>query len=160
MGLMGYSHVSNWGKCSTFTDYNPDFSKWSSPGASDLSSDPCAYFTAKGKATASTLSLSVLVVIEMLNAFNALSEDGSLLQMPPWANPWLIIMAGLSIAIHMVTLYWPLAAGIFNVVPLDAHDWFLVMAFSTPVILIDEILKFIGRHILGQGAPTAPPKNK
>merc|ERR1719327_1849647 len=88
--LVSYTHVSNWGKCSTFTDYNPDFSKWSSPGASDLSSDPCAYFTAKGKATASTLSLSVLVVIEMLNALNALSEDGSLLQMPPWANPWLL----------------------------------------------------------------------
>ena len=53
--LVSYAHVSNWGKCSTFTDYAPDFSTWSSPGASDLSSDPCAYFTAKGKATASTL---------------------------------------------------------------------------------------------------------
>merc|ERR1711871_675974 len=35
--LVSYNHVSNWGKCSTFTDYNPDFSKWSSPGASALS---------------------------------------------------------------------------------------------------------------------------
>jgi P-type Ca2+ transporter type 2C len=34
---------------------------------------PCEYFTA-GKAKASTLSLSVLVAIEMLNALNALSE--------------------------------------------------------------------------------------
>merc|ERR1712151_642934 len=55
--LVSYAHVSNWGKCSTFTDYAPDFSSWNSPGASDLSGDPCAYFTAKGKATASTLSL-------------------------------------------------------------------------------------------------------
>lgn len=38
-----------------------------------------------------TLSLSVLVLIEMLNACNAVSEDGSLLQMPPWVNPWLIL---------------------------------------------------------------------
>ena len=35
--------------------------------------DPCDYFT-YGKAKASTLSLSVLVAIEMFNAVNALSE--------------------------------------------------------------------------------------
>lgn len=35
--------------------------------------EPCDYFT-YGKAKASTLSLSVLVAIEMFNAMNALSE--------------------------------------------------------------------------------------
>merc|ERR1711920_437102 len=118
-----YTHVSNWGKCSTFMDYNPDFSSWSSPGASDLSSDPCAYFTAKGKATASTLSLSVLVVIEMLNALNALSEDGSLLQMPPWSNPYLIIAIFVSIGMHFVILYVEPLAAIFRVKPLDFQEW-------------------------------------
>ena len=143
--LVSYAHVSNWGKCSTFTDYAPDFSTWSSPGASDLSSDPCAYFTAKGKATASTLSLSVLVVIEMLNALNALSEDGSLLQMPPWANPWLLVAMFVSIGLHFLILYVPWMAAIFQIVPLTYNDWVLVMAFSMPVIFIDEVLKFCGR---------------
>ena len=143
--LVSYTHVSNWGKCSTFTDYNPDFSSWNSPGASDLSSDPCAYFTAKGKATASTLSLSVLVVIEMLNALNALSEDGSLLQMPPWANPWLLVAMFVSIGLHFLILYVPWMAAIFQIVPLTYNDWVLVMAFSMPVIFIDEVLKFCGR---------------
>jgi Ca2+-transporting ATPase len=45
--------------------------------------DPCSYFD-EGKMKASTLSLSVLVAIEMFNAFNALSEDSSLLSVPPW----------------------------------------------------------------------------
>lgn len=38
--------------------------------------EPCDYFT-YGKAKASTLSLSVLVAIEMFNAMNALSEVSS-----------------------------------------------------------------------------------
>jgi len=43
------------------------------------------------KAPAIQLHLNQLqVVIEMLNAFNAVSEDGSLLQMAPWVNPWLV----------------------------------------------------------------------
>merc|ERR1712014_140460 len=105
--------------------------------------DPCSYFTS-GKVKASTLSLTVLVVIEMLNAFNALSEDGSLVQMPPWHNPWLILACCGSVLTHFIILYVPFLSKIFAVCPLDMHDWALVMMFSVPVIIIDEILKFFG----------------
>lgn len=40
---------------------------------------PCDYFTV-GSAKATTLSLTVIVAIEMLNSYNALSEDNSLLK--------------------------------------------------------------------------------
>merc|ERR1719183_786013 len=109
----------------------------------DFAKEPCSYFS-DGKIKASTLSLTVLVVIEMLNAFNALSEDGSLVQMPPWVNPYLILAAAFSIGVHMVILYVPFFTSIFGVVPLTLHDWVLVMAFSSPVILMDEVLKFYG----------------
>ena len=114
---------------------------------SDLYKEPCQYFTAKGKGTASTLSLSVLVVIEMLNALNALSEDSSLLEMPPWANPWLLVAMAFSIGTHIVILYIPVFAQVFSIVPLTVNDWIVVMAFSVPVILIDEVLKFVGRAL-------------
>ena len=81
----------------------------------------------------------------MLNALNALSEDGSLLEMPPWANPWLLVAMAFSIGMHMVILYIPVLASVFSIVPLTYNDWVLVMAFSVPVILIDEVLKFVGR---------------
>ena len=81
----------------------------------------------------------------MLNALNALSEDGSLLQMPPWANPWLLVAMLVSIGLHFLILYVPWMAAIFQIVPLTYNDWVLVMAFSMPVIFIDEVLKFCGR---------------
>ncbi|CAK9036818.1 Calcium-transporting ATPase 1 [Durusdinium trenchii] len=137
--LVSLEQLLTWGSCQEWKGFKVnDF------GGMSFSSDPCAYFT-DGKAKASTLSLTVLVVIEMLNAFNALSEDGSLCQMPPWANPFLIVAATISIGSHFVILYIPALATIFGVVPLTLHDWMLVLAFSFPVILIDEILKLIGR---------------
>ena len=171
--------------------------------------NPCDYFTV-GKAKASTLSLSVLVAIEMFNAANALSEDNSLLQVPVWANPYLLLaMAGerwgwggpretgpgvgapgseqglvlawlaraprgicrhvragtlaastpaqslsappacaptlpaVSFGLHFVILYVPFLASIFSIVPLSLNEWLLVLAYSLPVVLIDEVLKFI-----------------
>ena len=65
--------------------------------------------------------------------------------MPPWANPWLLVAMAFSIGMHMVILYIPAMASVFSIVPLTYNDWVLVMAFSTPVILIDEVLKMVGR---------------
>ncbi|GFR44662.1 hypothetical protein Agub_g5952 [Astrephomene gubernaculifera] len=107
---------------------------------------PCDYFSA-GKAKASTLSLSVIVAIEMFNALNALSEDGSLLTMPPWSNPWLLAAISVSIGLHCVILYVPFLANVFAIVPLSWPEWQLVLLWSAPVILIDEVLKFIGRMV-------------
>merc|ERR1712185_636136 len=83
--------------------------------------------------------------IEMLNALHALSEDDSLLQMPPWANPWLLLAMVVSFGLHFVILYVPVLASVFSIVPLTVNDWLLVLAFSFPVIIIDEILKLFGR---------------
>ena len=52
-----------------------------------------------------TMALSVLVTIEMLNALNSLSENQSLIVMPPWINFWLLGAMGLSMGLHFVLLY-------------------------------------------------------
>jgi len=137
--LVSLDQLMNWGKCDSATFPNLSY------GEFDFSSDPCAYFSKLGKVKACTLSLTVLVIIEMLNAFNALSEDGSLAQMPPWKNPFLILAVMGATSLHFLILYQPMMSKIFGVYPLGWHEWELVMYFSFPVILIDEILKFFGR---------------
>lgn len=80
----------------------------------------------------------------MFNALNALSEDHSLLLMPPWVNPWLLLAMCFSFGLHLVIMYVPVLADIFSIVPLDANEWILVLLFSSPVILIEEVLKLVG----------------
>ena len=136
-----WEQLSTWGYCSTWTDFKVnDFD------GLDMQTDPCKYFT-DGKIKASTLSLSVLVAIEMFNALNALSEDGSLVTMPPWSNPYLILAMIASFGMHFVILYVDFLADMFNVTPLTFDEWMLVLGFSLPVIFIDEVLKAIGRSM-------------
>lgn len=145
--LVTYSQLTNWGQCpswgnftvSPFTAGNQVFT---------FNDNPCDYFHG-GKVKAMTLSLSVLVAIEMFNSLNALSEDGSLLTMPPWVNPWLLLAMSVSFGLHFLILYVPFLAQIFGIVPLSFNEWLLVLAIAFPVVLIDEVLKFVGRCTSG-----------
>lgn len=51
--------------------------------------------------------MSVLVVVEMFNALNALSENASLLTHPPWRKTWLLGAIALSLALHALILCVP-----------------------------------------------------
>merc|ERR1712050_633224 len=98
-----------------------------------------------------TMALSVLVTIEMLNALNSVSENQSMFRMPPWQNMWLIAAICLSLGLHCMILYIEPLPAIFNICPLDANEWFMVFAISAPVMLIDEILKYIARNYVETG---------
>ncbi|KAL5117176.1 hypothetical protein ACEQ8H_004864 [Pleosporales sp. CAS-2024a] len=105
----------------------------------------CDMFSNDMAKSASTVSLSILVVIEMLNAMNALSSSESLLTLPLWANPMLVAAITLSMALHFALLYVPFLQGLFSVIPLDVSEWKAVLWISAPIIIIDEILKFFER---------------
>ncbi|MBA0582626.1 hypothetical protein Gorai_024762 [Gossypium raimondii] len=145
--LVTYSQLSNWDKCPSWVNFTASpFT--AGPQVFKFNTNPCDYFRS-GKIKASTLSLSVLVSIEMLNSLNALSEDGSLLTMPPWVNPWLLLAMSISFGLHFLILYVPFLAQVFGIVPLSLNEWLLVLAVAFPVVLIDEVLKCIGRCTTG-----------
>lgn len=67
----------------------------------------CSMFTGIQARHASTMSLSILVTVEMFNAMNSLSENESLLRLPLWKNKFLMAAIALSMALHFVILYVP-----------------------------------------------------
>ncbi|XP_060926730.1 sarcoplasmic/endoplasmic reticulum calcium ATPase 2 [Limanda limanda] len=104
-----------------------------------------------------TMALSVLVTIEMCNALNSLSENQSLLRMPPWENVWLLGAICLSMSLHFLILYVEPLPVIFQITPLDVTQWMMVLKISLPVILLDELLKFLARNYSDLGKKQEKP---
>jgi len=96
----------------------------------------------------STISMSVLVLVEMFNALNALSENNSLLTTGPFSNPWLLGAIALSMSLHLVIIYVPFLAPVFTVAPLNLAEWKAVLWLSFPVIMVDEVLKYVSRNMM------------
>ena len=105
----------------------------------------CEIFTNEAAQKASTVSLSILVVIEMMNAMNALSQSESLLTLPIWVNMKLVLAIILSMLLHFAILYIPVLQRLFAILPLNWTEWKAVLIISSPIIVIDEILKLSER---------------
>eukprot|EP01104_Vermistella_antarctica_P004706 TRINITY_DN1512_c0_g1_i1.p1 TRINITY_DN1512_c0_g1~~TRINITY_DN1512_c0_g1_i1.p1 ORF type:complete len:1022 (-),score=354.41 TRINITY_DN1512_c0_g1_i1:140-3205(-) len=120
-----YERLFEWGKCDA------------------ENGDDCSIYNDR---TPGTISLSILVTIEMFCAINSLSEKNSLISAShPFSNPYLLLAMFVSFGLHFVILYVPYLAGIFSVVPIGVSDWVFVLSMALPVLLIDEILKVMVR---------------
>ncbi|KAF8626260.1 hypothetical protein AX15_004935 [Amanita polypyramis BW_CC] len=108
----------------------------------------CEMFTNVMAKRATTISLSILVTVEMFNAMNSLSENESLLTLPVWANPYLVGAITLSMALHFMILYVPFFATLFAITPLNRIEWQAVLYLSAPVLILDELLKYITRTFM------------
>ena len=63
-------------------------------------------FTNEMAKRATTMSLSILVTVEMFNAMNSLSENESLLRLPLWKNPFLV-GAIAPLVVYLISLKYP-----------------------------------------------------
>ncbi|KAK9361869.1 hypothetical protein V1504DRAFT_450521 [Lipomyces starkeyi] len=108
----------------------------------------CEMFSNEMSKRASTVSLSILVVIEMFNAMNGLSSTDSLFTLPLWKNMTLVYAIMLSMILHCAIVYIPFFRTLFSVAPLSLNEWKAVFFISFPVIVIDEVLKYFERTVV------------
>lgn len=99
-----------------------------------------------------TIAMTVLVVVEMFNALNNISENCSLAVIPFWDNQWLLGAIGVSMALHCLIMYIPGLSLLFGITHLNWAEWRYVIIVSAPVIFVDEVLKWLSRRGSQQGA--------
>lgn len=98
-----------------------------------------------------TVAMTVLVVVEMFNALNNISENSSLAIIPFWDNGWLLGAIGVSMGLHCAIMYVPGLALLFGITHLSWPEWRAVLLLSAPVIALDELMKALSRRRLGGG---------
>ena len=132
--------LASWSQCGA---------SWSPEGGAVV----CAtLFEGSGRALPQTLSLTALVCMEMLKALSAVSVDNSLIHVGPQDNPWLILGVSVPFLLHLAVLYSP-SLGIsglgeaFGMVPLSIENWISVLSWAAPILIVEEVLKAMGRWI-------------
>jgi Ca2+-transporting ATPase len=70
-----------------------------------------------------SLALSVLIGIEMIKALCAVSNEASILEIPPWKNRWLLPAVIVPSLLHLFIMYTPSLANIFHISPLSGKEW-------------------------------------
>lgn len=77
----------------------------------------------KSLAQPQTMALTVLVLMEMLKALSAISLDASLLRLPPWKNPMLIVGTILPMLLHAMFMYVPVLSSVLGMHSLSLREW-------------------------------------
>ena len=125
-----FTQLMNWSQCNEWENFAH------SAEAPFWPKQPCDIFTGKLKSHPQSLSLSVLVMIEMLKALSAVSLDSSLFTVQPWQNPWLIISVIIPLLLHALVLYTPSLNIVFGLSPLTKEEWKVNCYVHTNIVVL------------------------
>ncbi len=93
----------------------------------------------------STFAFAILVLIQMVNAYNSRSSVRSVFQMGFFNNLWLLG----SVAISVATVYMLVEVPFFNTwihtAPLAWYEWLVIIVGSFAILVVEEIRKLVVR---------------
>lgn len=90
---------------------------------------------------ARTVAFTVLVVVQLVHAFNCRSDRWSLFQLGVGTNRPLLLAVLVSLTIQAAVLTLPIAAPIFKVAALPIEDWALMGATGILPFIVMEAVK-------------------
>jgi Ca2+-transporting ATPase len=95
-------------------------------------------------AYAQTMTFTTLVLFQLFNAFNARSEDRSVLD-GLFRSPWLWAAVLLSLLLQAAAVHLPVLQRAFATVSLSLGDWMFCVAVASSVLVFGEVRKWLSR---------------
>jgi len=95
---------------------------------------------------ARTVAFTVMVVVQLVHAFNCRSERWSLFQLGVGTNRALVWAVLLSLAIQIAVLTVPAVSSVFKAAPLPIEDWVLMGAAGLVPLIVMELTKIFRRQ--------------
>ncbi len=99
---------------------------------------------------ARTMTLITMAMLQWFNAWNCRSETKSIFTLGLFANRCLLAAASLVLCLQFAISYVPFLQYIFKTVPLAPSDWGIIVAISAPMVLIEEVRKWIANRFWKQ----------
>ncbi|MBI5220587.1 MAG: HAD-IC family P-type ATPase [Candidatus Liptonbacteria bacterium] len=98
---------------------------------------------------AMAITLTVLAVVQWLNAWNCRSEHRSIFQQNPFSNPHLVGATVIVISLQFLAMYTEPLRSILHLSPLAPLEWLAVLLVAAPVVVADEIWR-LSNHYFDQ----------
>ena len=100
---------------------------------------------------AQTIAFTGLVLMEMVNVFNFRSLRHTLVRVGFLTNLWLLGAWVLNLGLQIAVVYLPFLQHAMHTVALSWQDWGLMLVVAAPVIIIEEIYKWLVRMMDNKG---------
>jgi len=109
---------------------------------------------------ARTLAFCTMVTFEWFRAFNARSDERTLLSIGPLSNKYLIASISVAIVLQMGIVYLPFAQVAFRTVPLGIEHWGIAVAAAGSLFIVEELRKLVAPRLFswGKWQPIRKPK--
>jgi magnesium-transporting ATPase (P-type) len=94
---------------------------------------------------ATTIAVTLLAVLQWVNAWNCRSEKLSAFK-NLLKNPYLILATIIVIIMQLLAVYNPFFQKFLKTTTLDSGEWIMLLLMSLPLLLIEELRKFFARR--------------
>lgn len=96
---------------------------------------------------ASTVAFALLIIIQMINAFNARSPHHSILKTKLFSNLYLLGAIAISIISLLIFIEVPVIQTFLHTAHLSLYEWGYIVLISFSILVIEEIRKIIAYHV-------------
>lgn len=95
---------------------------------------------------ATTITLGAIIFCQIATVLNIRYNKQTMFTRHFWDNSMITIGIIFEVALFLCLSYVPILQSVFQTAPLNAHDWYFLVAIPIPLILIDEFRKWIIRR--------------